>query len=89
MLYPAYTHPGDIEHAFGVLLPDFPGCFSAALQEQDIASNVQEAVEAHFSDEDRMPPPSKLESFRGDPSFQGEFRRLIDIDLTWATTRAS
>ncbi len=30
MLYPVYVHQGDAEHAHGVTLPDFPGCFSAA-----------------------------------------------------------
>nr|WP_295580638.1 type II toxin-antitoxin system HicB family antitoxin [uncultured Lamprocystis sp.] len=30
MLYPVYVHPGDADHAHGVTIPDFPGCFSAA-----------------------------------------------------------
>ncbi len=30
MLYPAYIHIGDDQHAHGVTIPDFPGCFSAA-----------------------------------------------------------
>lgn len=30
MLYPAYVELGDENHAFAVVLPDFPGCFSAA-----------------------------------------------------------
>ena len=30
MLYPAFVELGDKNHAYGVVLPDFPGCFSAA-----------------------------------------------------------
>ncbi len=30
MLYPAYVHIGDDQHAHGVTFPDFPGCCSAA-----------------------------------------------------------
>ncbi|WP_245561993.1 type II toxin-antitoxin system HicB family antitoxin [Lamprocystis purpurea] len=30
MPYPVCRHPGDTDHANGVTIPDFPGCFSAA-----------------------------------------------------------
>lgn len=29
MRYPAANEPGDEKHAFGVVVPDLPGCFSA------------------------------------------------------------
>ncbi len=27
MLYPVYVHMGDEDHAHGITIPDFPGCF--------------------------------------------------------------
>jgi len=36
MLYPIYVHVGDKKHAHGIEFPDFPGCFSAADDWQEI-----------------------------------------------------
>ena len=36
MLYPVYVHVGDKKHAHGIEFPDFPGCFSAADDWQEI-----------------------------------------------------
>lgn len=58
MLYPAYIHPGDAKHAFGIQFPDLPGCFFAADDENEIMANTQEAVETHFADGEIVPPPS-------------------------------
>ncbi len=47
MTYLAYVHLGDEQHAHGVTLPDFAGCFSAADNYGDIPKNVQEALELY------------------------------------------
>ncbi|MDR0234217.1 MAG: type II toxin-antitoxin system HicB family antitoxin, partial [Zoogloeaceae bacterium] len=28
MLYPVFVEPGDKKHAWSMVIPDFPGCFS-------------------------------------------------------------
>ena len=48
MLYPAYIHIGDEQHAYGVTFPDFPGCFSAADEWEDLPRMIQEAAEVYF-----------------------------------------
>ena len=48
MLYPAFVELGDKNRAYGVVLPDFPGCFSAADEMNDLPARVQEAVELYF-----------------------------------------
>lgn len=47
MLYPVYVHPGDADHAHGVTLPDFPGCFCAADDWQALPGVLQEAAELY------------------------------------------
>ena len=39
MKYPIAIEPGDEDHAWGVVVPDLPGCFSAA------DSGIDEAIE--------------------------------------------
>lgn len=36
---------GDDNHAHGVTIPDFPGCFSAADDWDLLPTNIQEAIE--------------------------------------------
>ena len=44
MKYPIAVEPGDINHAYVVVVPDLPGCFSAG-DTLDLAyENVKEAI---------------------------------------------
>ncbi len=70
MRYLGYVETGDEAHANSVVLPDFPGCFSAADDEQNLAKAVQEAVELHFEDEDfDLPIPSTLKQIESQAGF--------------------
>jgi predicted RNase H-like HicB family nuclease len=61
MRYLGYVEAGNDTHATSVVLPDFPGCFSAVDNEQDLNTAVQEAVELHFEGEDfDLPTPLTL-----------------------------
>lgn len=83
MYYPVYVHPGDETHAHGVTFPDFPGCFSAADNWDDLPRAVQEAVEVHFEGEDLLiPTPTPLERLAADPEYSGGVWLLADIDLS-------
>lgn len=47
MKYPIAIEPGDATHAWGVVVPDLPGCFSAADSGIDEAiENAKEAITA-------------------------------------------
>lgn len=52
MLYPVYIHMGDAKHAHGVTVPDFPGCFSAADNWDQLPANIQEAIKVYCEGED-------------------------------------
>ena len=83
MLYPVYVHMGDENHAHGVTIPDFPGCFSAADAWEMIPAMVQEAAEVYFDGEAMdIPPPSPLETLTGKEGFQGGVWMLVEIDTT-------
>lgn len=82
MLYPAYVHLGDRQHAHGVTLPDFPGCFSAADDWDGLPTAIQEAVELYFENEDmEVPEPTPLEVVARRGEYEGGIWMLVDIDL--------
>jgi len=82
MYYPAFVELGDDQNAYGVVLPDFPGCFSAADKLEDLPQKVQEAVELYFEGEDLpLPTPSKIEALKQHPDYQYDgVWMLFDID---------
>lgn len=83
MLYPIYVHVGDEKHAHGIEFPDFPGCFSAADEWQDINRMAQEAVECHTSGENlAVPAPTALEKLAADPKYVGGVWMLVDLDVS-------
>jgi predicted RNase H-like HicB family nuclease len=81
MLYPVYVQMGDEKHAHGIEFPDFPGCFSAADDWQEINCMAQEAVECHLAGESLpIPAPTALEKLTSDPRYVGGVWMLVDID---------
>ena len=83
MLYPVYVQVGDKRHAHGIEFPDFPGCFSAADDWQEINCLAQEAVECHMTGENLpIPAPTALEKLAADPRYEGGVRMLVDLDLS-------
>jgi len=83
MLYPVLIRVGDKQHAHGIEFPDFPGCFSAADNWQDINRMAQEAVECHMADENLpIPAPTALEKLAVDRRYKGGVWMLVDLDLT-------
>ena len=88
MLYPVYVHK-DPESTYGVTFPDFPGCFSAADDLEELPRLAQEAVEVHFEGEDmEIPSPTAVEELAADPAYQGGFWLLLNIDLTKVNTKS-
>ncbi|RKZ53886.1 MAG: HicB family protein [Candidatus Parabeggiatoa sp. nov. 3] len=83
MLYPVYVHEGDVEHAHSVTIPDFPGCFSAADNWDELPAMVQESIELYCEGEDMdLPEPSSLEQLIKKREYNGGFWMMLDINIS-------
>lgn len=67
MKYPIALEPGTSCTAWGVVVPDLPGCFSAGDTAEDAFANAVEAIEAHW---------------QSDAQFAGWVWALVDVDLS-------
>lgn len=85
MKYPIAIEPGDDTHAWGVVVPDLPGCFSAADSGIDEAiDNAKEAIaawiEAVMDDGGDIPAPGAIETHRANPEFDGWIWAVAEVD---------
>jgi predicted RNase H-like HicB family nuclease len=83
MRYPVYVHAGDGRHSHGIIIPDFPGCFTAADSWQDLPRAIQEAVEVYCDGETgELPFPSSIEELSKDAGYEDGTWLLADIDIS-------
>lgn len=65
MRYPISIEPGDKTTAFGVIVPDLPGCYSAGDTLEEAHANAKESaelwLEAVLEEGGSVPQPSALE----------------------------
>ena len=85
MRYPITIEPGNDTTAWGVVVPDLPGCFSAGDTLEDAMIQAEEAItgwiEAAIDDGQDIPAPSHIESLRtAHPEFEGWLWALVKID---------
>lgn len=86
MLFPVVVHK-DRRSAFGVTIPDIPGCFTAGDTLDEALRGVQEAVEVHLHGEKRAPVASPLDRWAKDPAYRDGLFALVDIDLAFMDDR--
>lgn len=83
MKYPIAIEPSDQSHAFGVVVPDLPGCFSAGDTLESAHQNAKEAItswiEMELDKGHQVPLPSKIENLAKREEFKGWTFGLIDI----------
>lgn len=74
-LFPVAIEPGDDQHAFGAVVPDLPGCFSAGDTLEEVYANVREAIESHLEvlmDEGmEIPELRSLAEHQANPKYVG------------------
>lgn len=84
MRYPIVIEPGTKTTAFGIIVPDLPGCFSAGDTLDDAMVGVEEAaaawIDAALDAGYAIPSPSRLESIRSNPEFAGWALGVITLD---------
>jgi predicted RNase H-like HicB family nuclease len=85
MKYPIAIEPGSRRRAWGVAVPDLPGCFSASDDAVDAAiENAKEAIaawiEAAVDAGEPVPSPRPIERHRHKPEFAGWIWAIAEVD---------
>jgi predicted RNase H-like HicB family nuclease len=82
--YPVLIEEGNERKAFGVVVPDLPGCFSAGDTLDDALDNAREAiaawVDAKLDAGEAIPAPSQLDSVRRLPDYRGWTLAVVELD---------
>ena len=85
MFYPIAIEPGDDKHAWGVVVPDIDGCFSAGESMDDAVAKAKEAIEGHLEmlaeEGGEIPLAGTLEDHRHKEEFAGWAWAFVEIDV--------
>jgi predicted RNase H-like HicB family nuclease len=84
MRYPIAIEVGTEATAYGVVVPDLPGCFSAGDTIDEAISAAEEAaaawIDATMDAGGEVPPASSIETLRGRSDYAGWAFGFINID---------
>lgn len=84
MRYPMVIEPGGETSAFGVIVPDLPGCFSAGDTLDEALAGAEEAaaawIDATLDAGGAVPAPSPLDEVRRNPDYQGWTFGVLTVD---------
>jgi predicted RNase H-like HicB family nuclease len=84
MRYVIAIEPGTETTAFGVVIPDLPGAFSAGDTLDEAMTKAEEAaaawIDATLDAGDAVPAPSSIEAIRGNPEYAGWLFAVITLD---------
>ena len=84
MRYPILIEEGSCTTAFGVVVPDLPGCFSAGDTLDEALDGAKEAAAAWIDTAldagGPIPAPSTLEEARRQPGYEGWTVGVVDLD---------
>ena len=92
MRYPIAIELGDKTHAYGVAVPDLPGCFSAGDTLDEAISNAKEAIElwmeSVIEDGQSIPEPSSIAKHQADPEFAERVWAVVEVDISKLSGKA-
>ena len=84
MRYPIVIEEGGLDTAYGVVVPDLPGCFSAGDTLDEALDAVKEAaaawVDTALDAGMAVPAPSSLHTIKGRPEYLGWTVGVVEID---------
>lgn len=85
MHYPIAIETGKGNQAYGVVVPDLPGCFSAGDTLDEAMSNAREAVElwleVAIDDGHAIPEPKPFEEHQRKREFKGWTWGVVTVDI--------
>ena len=77
--------PGTDTTAWGVAVPDVPGCFSAGDTMEEAMENARQAIEQHvevlIEDGVQVPTPRTLAHWQADPEYAGWVWAVVDVPV--------
>ena len=86
MRYPIVIETGDVKRAFGVVVPDLPGCFSAGDTLDDALTNAREAILLHLEglldDGKALPAPTLIAQLKKKRSYRGWTWAVVEVDVS-------
>ena len=92
MKYPIAIEPGDDKHAYGIVVPDLPGCFSAGDTLDEAMDNAREAIELWLEtvidDGGAVPEPRPLGEHQKKKEFKGWVWAVVAVDLAQLSDKA-
>ena len=84
MRYPIAIEPGNDTKAWGVAVPDLPGCFSAGETLDEAIDKASEAItlwiETALDEGGDIPAPGSVAAYRQHPEFAGWIWALAEVD---------
>ncbi len=85
MRYPIVIEPGNDTSAWGVFVPDLPGCFSAGDTLEEAMTQAEEAIstwiEVTLDNGEDVPIPSSIDTLRAaHPELRGWMWALVSVD---------
>lgn len=85
MRYPIAIELGSADAAYGVVVPDVPGAFSAGDTIDEAISNSEEAIllmlEDYIERGERLPTPSRVEDLKARGEFTDWVWAFAEVDL--------
>ena len=85
MKYLIAIEPGSDDTAWGVVVPDLPGCFSAGDSLEDAIDNASEAIDLYvqtlLEDGVALPATHPLARWQADPQYQGWVWAVVDVPV--------
>lgn len=92
MRYPIAIEAGDRDHAYGVVVPDLPGCFSAGDTLDEAIANASQAILFHVEGlldaGQSVPEATGIESHRRNPDFEGWIWAVAEVDMSRLNDKA-
>ena len=85
MRYPVVIRK-DVESAYGVSVPDLPGCFSAGDTLEEAIEAAHEAIACHLEglllDGEPIPAKESLETHQASDNYKSGIWALVNVDLS-------